>query len=254
MTNHALAVQNDSAVAAMVRASQALAEAKTISQTKHILDMSAAAEIYAKRQGLSEEAISVAHSIKIEALRQIGMMLKDAPKAKGEIRRGTKMEPRENDAPTLKELGLDKKTSSIAQKLAELPQSSFEQVREGNQTIAKAIAAVDSSKPEPKPAKPAPIVSDELASLRAEHAELIDAYNEQGRNVKEMMAELAVFEADDALAAATAENKQLRAQVEILTARINGAVNEAGEAKKAAERWQRKFQNLEKQVKANCAV
>ena len=64
------------------------------------------AEIYAKRQGLSEEAISVAHSIKIEALRQIGMMLKDAPKAKGEIRRGTKMEPRENDAPTLKECWL----------------------------------------------------------------------------------------------------------------------------------------------------
>jgi hypothetical protein len=36
---------------------------------------------------------------------------------------GTKMEPPVNDAPTLSDLGIDKKTSSLAQKLATLPES-----------------------------------------------------------------------------------------------------------------------------------
>lgn len=66
-----------------------------------------------RRQG----AIDFAHSIKIEALRKVGEMLKDTPKNSGTIRRGTKSEPRD-ETPTLTDLGLDKKTSSIAQKLA----------------------------------------------------------------------------------------------------------------------------------------
>jgi hypothetical protein len=35
----------------------------------------------------------------------------------------TKMEPPTNDAPTLSELGINKKTSSLAQKLAALPEA-----------------------------------------------------------------------------------------------------------------------------------
>lgn len=154
MNTNALAVQQDSVVANLQRASTALAEAKTIQQTKKIIDVAAAAEIYAKRQQLGEENIAIAHSIKLEALRKLGEMLKAAPKAKGASgpgrgKAGSKSGPAFNDAPTLAELGLDKKTSSIAQKLADLPDEAFEQVREGHETIAKAIAAVKEAKATP---------------------------------------------------------------------------------------------------------
>lgn len=154
MNTNALAVQQDSVVANLQRASTALAEAKTIQQTKKIIDVAAAAEIYAKRQQLGEENIAIAHSIKLEALRKLGEMLKAAPKAKGASgpgrgKAGSKSGPAFNDAPTLAELGLDKKTSSIAQKLADLPDEAFEQVREGHETIAKALAAVKEAKATP---------------------------------------------------------------------------------------------------------
>lgn len=65
------------------------------------------------------------HAIKIEALAQLGRMLKDTPKntgTKGVVQSGMKgatggdkVEPPVT-APTLKDLGLDKKTSSMAQK------------------------------------------------------------------------------------------------------------------------------------------
>lgn len=145
-------VQHDPVIVRLMQASTALAEAKSIQQTKSILDVAAAAEIYAKRQQLGEDAIGIAHAIKIEALRKLGEMLKDAPKSDGARglggggTRGSKKEPRVNAPPTLSELGLDKKTSSVAQKLAELSEEAFEQVRDGHETIARAIAAVKKAK------------------------------------------------------------------------------------------------------------
>lgn len=95
-------------------------------------------------------------SIKVEALRKLGEMLAQTPKAKGEILRGTKMEPRGN-AQELGELGLTKKESFVAQKLAALSEAEFEQVREGHVTVAKALAAVAKKKAKkPAPAEPPP--------------------------------------------------------------------------------------------------
>lgn len=159
-------VKSDSVIVSMTRASQALAEAVTISQTKTIVDVAHAAEIYSKRHHLSEEAIHHATAVKVEATRKLGEILKATPKATGEIRRGTKLEPRETAVPTLEELGLTKKESAVAQKLASLPEKQFEEVRAGNISIAKAIAAID-AKPKAEPAKPAksvprkPVASEE---------------------------------------------------------------------------------------------
>ena len=102
------------------RAKQALAEANTIQQTKQILDVATAAEIYAKRQQLGEDAINYAFEIKIEALARLGDLLKETPKATGGEHGGktkidgSRKEP-SNPTPTLADLGLDKKTSMIAQ-------------------------------------------------------------------------------------------------------------------------------------------
>jgi len=75
-----------------------------------------------------KENHTLAASIKVEALRKLGEMLQAAPKARGEIRRGTEMAPRESDTATLAELGLTKKESAVAQKLAALPEVEFRHV------------------------------------------------------------------------------------------------------------------------------
>lgn len=115
-------------------AKAALIEAKTIQETKSILDIAVAAETYAKRQKLGEDAIHYATSIKVEALAQLGRMLKETPRATGgeyggkSKIDGTRSEP-SNPQPTLSDLGLDKKTSKLARDIASLPNEQLEKVK-----------------------------------------------------------------------------------------------------------------------------
>ena len=169
MSTAVAVIESDSVVASMTRASYALAEAVTVSQTKKIIDVARAAEIYAKRQHLSEDAISQATSVKIEAMRKLGEILRETPKATAFLG-GTKKEPTRNDAPTLDDLGLTKKESAVAQKLAGLTDEAFEQVRDGSVTISKAIAAVEEHKArktrKAKPTARAEIIKEELNAAR----------------------------------------------------------------------------------------
>lgn len=152
--NQIATIESDAVVATMNRARLALAEAKTIQETKRIVDAAAAAEIYAKRQRLGEETSDLALSIKVEALRKLGEMLADKPKQAGA--RGTAGPGRGKNGvpqcdsvlttPTLTDLGLTKKESAVAQKLAALSDDAFQQVRTGAVTVSKAIAAVDATK------------------------------------------------------------------------------------------------------------
>jgi N6-adenosine-specific RNA methylase IME4 len=132
----------DQVLAKLDTARTALAEAKTMQETKVILDMATAAEVYAKRQKLGEEAISYATAIKIEALRQLGNMLKETDRNKGVRLAGRSIggaiiEP-PTDTPTLLELGLDKKISSLAQQVADLSDEEIEKVQNGV-TLASTI-------------------------------------------------------------------------------------------------------------------
>ena len=112
--------KTDSVVAKLDIARTALAEAKTIQETKVILDTAAAAEIYARRQKLGDEAIFYATSIKVEALKRLGNMLKETDRNKGEAGQFTGSAKRVPPAPpTLLDLGIDKKVSSLAQKTIE---------------------------------------------------------------------------------------------------------------------------------------
>ena len=128
----------DMVVVQLDNARRALMEAKTIQETKKILDVSAAAEIYAKRQQLGEEAIRYATEIKLEALAQLGRMLKDTPRntgskgqLKGDVVSGTKLEPPTSNIPTYAELGLDKRTAKLAQDIASLPDEEMDKVKKG---------------------------------------------------------------------------------------------------------------------------
>src|SRR3990167_9764019 len=132
-----MGTSTDLVVIQLDRARQALVQAKTIQETKQVLDISAAAEIYARRQQLGEEAIGYARSIKVEALRQLGGMLKETPRSASRFDEGNKKEPSLNSAPTLSKLGLDKKTSALAQKIAELSDEQFEAVKSGVVALSK---------------------------------------------------------------------------------------------------------------------
>ena len=130
-------VKADLMVVQLDRARTALAEAKTIGETKKVMDMAHAAQIYARRQQLGEEAMAYALAIKIEALRKLGEMLAVTPKNAGARGIGKSGVPLLN--PTIAELGIDKKVSMVAQHLAAMPDAQFEQVREGVQTVSEAL-------------------------------------------------------------------------------------------------------------------
>ena len=124
----------------------ALAEAKTIQETKNVLDIAISAEVYARRQKLGEEAIEFARSIKVEALRQLGGMLKRTPRntgaagrGKAKAKRGTLGVPRIDEPETLAEIGLDKKTSKMAQDVAEFTEEEVEKVKTGKTTISQVV-------------------------------------------------------------------------------------------------------------------
>jgi hypothetical protein len=212
--NQVTVIETDAVVATMSRARSALAEAKTIQETKRIVDAAAAAEIYARRQKLGEEASDLAISIKVEALRKLGEMLKATPRAPsargsagpGRGKNGVPVGDSVLGAPTLTELGLTKRESAVAQKLAAMPESEFQQVRDGHITVSKAIAAVDATKSSRKsaavPPSPAPAP---VTHLETPDGEVIDL-DEVTPSTEELIAEL------------QKENEQLRSQLETLMA------------------------------------
>jgi N6-adenosine-specific RNA methylase IME4 len=117
-----------------------LAEARTIQETKNVLDVAVTAKAYARQKKLGAEAVLYATAIEVEALKQLGNMLKETPKNEGgrpvELT-GTKVLP--VIIPTLADIGLDKKTSKLAQDVASLPDEQIAQVKKGDITVNQAI-------------------------------------------------------------------------------------------------------------------
>lgn len=142
MNSASLVRRSDPVLAKLEQACAALSQAKTIQAAKKIADMAAAAKVYARQQQLGQESIDFAHAVRIEALRRLGEILKAEPKnigAKGNPggrgNRDVRSQGGTTQPPTLKEIGLTKKESSVAQTLAELPPAKFAQVRAGTATV-----------------------------------------------------------------------------------------------------------------------
>lgn len=118
-----------------------LAEADTIQKAKELKTLALTAGEWARRKNMGEEAISHCRSYALEAERKMGEMLVSTERAKG-VRvngkekgniGGTVVLPPKKE-PTLSELGLTKRESSEAQKLARLPVEIFEAVKNGKRT------------------------------------------------------------------------------------------------------------------------
>lgn len=109
----------------------AIAEAKSIDEARDIRDKSEAVRCYA-RQAKNKQLEVDAAEIRLRAERRLGEILRDTPKATGgthggrPTKLGAKQEPSFNAPPTLADMGIDKKLSSRAQKLAAVPEPEFE--------------------------------------------------------------------------------------------------------------------------------
>ena len=141
-------VGTDLVIAKLDSARMTMYEASTIPEAKRFVDIGVTAETWAKQQKLGDEITSYAHAFTIDALANLGRMLKATPRNEGRAGKGrpslggAKSEPRKDDTPTLADLGLDKKTSSIAQKLASLPEKQLAAVREANTSVTAALQVV----------------------------------------------------------------------------------------------------------------
>lgn len=107
-----------------------LSEANTIQQTKELKSLFLTAADWAKRKGMGDEAIKYAKSYALEAERKMGEMLRETERAKGVLKVGPQLPNVTTGQPTLAELGLTKRESAEAQKLASLPDKEFEAVYE----------------------------------------------------------------------------------------------------------------------------
>jgi ParB family chromosome partitioning protein len=134
----------DSVIERLSKASEMLVEAKSMQEVKKIMDVAGAAKIYARRQQLGQDAVQHARSIELEAMRRLGELLAETPKNQGAKagKTGTKSVPLLDETPTLAELGVDKKISSLSQQLARMPKKEFEQVKEGVVSMSEALKMV----------------------------------------------------------------------------------------------------------------
>ena len=182
---------NDLIVAKVDRARMLLAEARDAADAKKVADIAHAAEVYAKRQKLSDEAIDYARAVKVDAMTLMGEMLKAAPKnegTKGKLGpgpgRGKKAEngsvnkePPFSPTPKLSDLGIGKKESSDAQALAQLAKDKPDlhaKVKAGEVTIPQARRIVQrEEKREELKAKAAAAPAEAADSWRVVHGDCL---------------------------------------------------------------------------------
>jgi hypothetical protein len=122
----------------------AIALASNPEEINKVLALMDAAVAYAKRfYKDQQDIIQRAKGLKLQAERKLGELLRTMPKASAgrPVEIGSKAEPINRGAPTLAEIGIDKKTSMRAQRLAALPEQKFAAVMAGEIPVAKAIAS-----------------------------------------------------------------------------------------------------------------
>jgi hypothetical protein len=119
-----------------------LTDVRHVQDAKQILDITKAARVYAREQKLGQDVITKGRAVMYEALRRIGELLQGTDRntgTQGQLVGPGIIGPTNSEGPmppTLAELGIDYKTSSIAQQLAALSPADFERVRDGREKLA----------------------------------------------------------------------------------------------------------------------
>jgi hypothetical protein len=126
-------MSQDLVLAKLDTAKIALIEARNIRDAKKVADIASAMKVYSLRQKLGEEVSAHAHAILAEAMKRIGEMLKETDRNGGgrPSKTSSKKVPVSNTPQTLAKIGLSKKESSMAQKIAAMPARDFAAYRDG---------------------------------------------------------------------------------------------------------------------------
>lgn len=205
---------------------QALAAVETPDQAKQVIAIADAAIAYAKSLGREfVDARRKAEALKLDAERRLGELLLSMPKAIGARGIGTSAVPKENRTGTLADLGIDKKESARAQKLATLSEETVQAIKAGELSVAKALA------PEaPKPAKPK---VDELARAKDIIADLQERLTDLSDVARDLQAQVE-GQADKRV-------EQLRAELKATQATRDIALRENAALKREVKRLQRRL-------------
>ena len=118
-----------------------LAEVRDAGDAHRLMAKASAAEHYARKAKLGEDAITYAHAIKIDAEILLGQFLKTAERQRRGGDQSTPRELRSSTPPTLEELGVTKKLSAEAQALHTIAEEQPEQV-EAIKTRKKSVTQV----------------------------------------------------------------------------------------------------------------
>lgn len=242
--------------ATLDKAEQAIALASNPQEINSVLAMMDAAVAYANRFYKDQrDLIQRAKALQARAERRLGELLRDMPKATG-VRMagrdsvgGTVLVPPKNE-PTLAEIGIDKKTSARAQKLAALPDDVFAQVESGAVSVAKAIASKEET-PKPKKSRALDARPDDVpeASNADELADAARVINELAEENTKLMDQIAIGQmegSDIAKADAMDIIEDLREQVKTLEAELDAVkvmrdqyMQESAEKTKQVNYWRR---------------
>ncbi len=117
---------NDNALVQLSAARHALTECRTVMEAKQISDVAEAARVYLERTNASVATVNQAAEIRTLAERQMGAFLQKMPLNPGRPAKhnGSGEEPLPD--PTLAQIGITKKQSFQAQRLAAIPEPEFQ--------------------------------------------------------------------------------------------------------------------------------
>lgn len=119
--------RSDRLLICLEEAKRFLAEAKTLEEVSIIRDKAQAVKAYAKRRDLALESINDAAEVKLRAERRMGELLAQMPKNKGGRPEKTHCSVQSVNQPTLKELDIEPTQSMRCQRIAMMPEETFEQ-------------------------------------------------------------------------------------------------------------------------------
>lgn len=144
-------MSNDLVIVRLDAAKNALVEARTIQDKKKLIDVGEALEIFAKRQNASEEVQAEAHAFHVEAIKLLGEALAREPKNTGAAGIGPIAVPKEyrntnEKIPTLADMGISKKLSAQAQKVAALPPEEYRNLVNSSESVASVLKEVEAVK------------------------------------------------------------------------------------------------------------
>jgi N6-adenosine-specific RNA methylase IME4 len=118
------------------KARQMLVQSRSVDEVRDVADKSKAVALYLRTKNASLESQNDAAEIHLRAIRRLGELVAEMPKAKGAIgtagpgrgKRGTDERPRLAQPPTLAEQGIKKQDAAKWQQLAKIPDKKFEKL------------------------------------------------------------------------------------------------------------------------------